>query len=101
MYGLTVEPIGGNPGSVTATAPAPAAAPIGGTHIKSSFAGAVEVADLLVKVGDRVTKGQTVAAVEAMKAKHDIKSQVEGTVTAIHVEIGDEIDATQPIMTIA
>ncbi|MCK4574063.1 MAG: hypothetical protein KAU36_06815, partial [candidate division Zixibacteria bacterium] len=100
-FTITVEPIGGNPGTAPATVPAPVAVPVGGTDIKSTFAGAVEVADIMVKVGDPVTKGQTVAAVEAMKAKHDIKSQVEGTVTAIHVGIGDEIDATQPIMTIA
>ena len=45
--------------------------------------------------------GVVVAAVEAMKAKHDIKSTIAGKVTAIHVAIGDEIDSSKPIMTIA
>jgi biotin carboxyl carrier protein len=42
-----------------------------------------------------------VAAVEAMKAKHDIKTPCDGKVTAIHVKIGDEIDSSKPIMTLA
>ena len=67
----------------------------------STFAGSVEVVDLLVKVGDEVAVGAVVAAVEAMKAKHDIKSPVAGKVTAIHVDIGDEIDSSKPILTIA
>jgi biotin carboxyl carrier protein len=36
-----------------------------------------------------------------MKAKHDIKAPCGGTVSAIHVSIGDEIDSTKPIATIA
>ena len=48
-----------------------------------------------------IALGAVVAAVEAMKAKHDIKSPVAGKVTAIHVKIGDEIDSSNPIMTIA
>jgi pyruvate carboxylase subunit B len=72
-----------------------------GKQVYSTFAGKVDIVDILVKVGDSVFKGQVVAQVEAMKAKHDIKSQVEGTVTAVHIEIGDEIDYSQPILTIA
>ena len=67
----------------------------------STFTGAVDVVDIRVKVGDAVTKGSVLAQVEAMKATHDIKSPRNGTVTAIHVKIGDEIDSSQPIMTIA
>jgi pyruvate carboxylase subunit B len=83
-------------------APAAApAAPAGGATVHSTFAGSVEVVDILVKEGDEVGVGAVVAAVEAMKAKHDIKSPVAGKVTAIHVKIGDEIDSSNPIMTIA
>jgi len=52
-------------------------------------------------VGDKVTEGTVVAAIEAMKAKHDIKAPCGGTVSAIHVSIGDEIDSTKPIVSIA
>jgi biotin carboxyl carrier protein len=67
----------------------------------STFAGTVEIVDIVVKVGDSVSDGQKVAAVEAMKAQHDIKAQCAGKVTAIHVKIGDEVDSSKPIMTIA
>ena len=100
---ITVEPAN-NPGPAPAAAShaaAPVAAPAGGTDVRSTFAGSVEVVDITVKVGEQVTKGQTVAAVEAMKAKHEIRTTVGGTVTAIHVKIGDEIDAARPIMTIS
>ena len=99
---VTVEPptaVGsGNPSPVQA-APAPAAT--GGTPVFSTFAGSVEVVDVMVKIGDTVSEGQTVAAVEAMKARHDIKTPCGGKVSAVHVQIGDEIDASKPVLTVA
>lgn len=86
-------------GAPAAVAAAPAAAPANGLDIMPPFDGIVPVVELNVKVGDKVTKGQVVAAVEAMKAKHDVKSPVDGTVQAIHVRIGDEIEGA-PIMTL-
>jgi len=71
-----------------------------GHPIYHPFAGSVEVVDILVKVGDKVEEGQTVANVEAMKAKHNIKSTVQGAVSRINVKIGDEIDSSIPIMII-
>jgi biotin carboxyl carrier protein len=64
------------------------------------FAGSVEVVDILVQPGDKVVEGQIVAHVEAMKAKHNIKSHVSGTVSRINVNIGDDIDSSVPILTI-
>jgi pyruvate carboxylase subunit B len=99
---VTLEPATQAAGGAAAPAATAApAAPAGGTPVHSTFAGSVEVVDLLVKQGDRVEVGTVVAAVEAMKAKHDIKSPVAGQVTAILVRIGDEIDSSNPIMTIA
>jgi len=102
-FSVTVEPVGGSEPSAPAAdaAPAASAAPAGGTQVYSTFAGSVEVVDILVKVGDKVNEGDVVAAIEAMKAKHDIKAQSAGTVSAVHVSIGDEIDSTKPIITIA
>jgi pyruvate carboxylase subunit B len=71
-----------------------------GESVYSSFSGTVDVVDILVKVGDSVQKGQTVAQVEAMKAKHDIKAPRAGVVASIAVSIGDEIDSGKPIMSI-
>jgi pyruvate carboxylase subunit B len=105
---VTLEPAtqaaGASSAAAASAAPAVSAAPAapaGGTPVHSTFAGSVEVVDLLVRQGDQVGVGTVVAAVEAMKAKHDIKSPVAGQVSAIHVNIGDEIDSSNPIMTIA
>jgi len=104
---VTVEPptavAGGNPAPAQAglaqAAPAPAATE--GTPVFSTFAGTVEVVDVMVKIGDTVSEGQTVAAVEAMKARHDIKTPCGGKVSAVYVQIGDEIDASKPILNVA
>lgn len=105
VFTVTVEPIGSSASQPVAqadAAPSPAPAKVeGGTQVFSTFAGAVEVVDIRVKQGESVTKDQIVAQIEAMKAQHDIKSPVDGKVTAVHVEIGDEVDSTKPIMTIA
>ncbi len=102
FFTVTVEPI-----TAAEAAPVPSAPPhevpapsTTGTPVLSTFAGSVEVSEILVKVGDKVKKGQVVAKVEAMKAQHDIVAPCEGTVSAIHVELGDEIDSTKPILTI-
>jgi pyruvate carboxylase subunit B len=71
-----------------------------GEPVYSTFTGTVDVVDILVKAGEMVSKGQVVASVEAMKAKHDIKAPREGKVSAILVRIGDEIDSNKPILTI-
>jgi len=71
-----------------------------GKPIFHPFDGSVEVVDILVKQGDKVEEGQIVAQVEAMKAKHNIKSHMKGTVSRINVNIGDEINSSTPIMTI-
>ena len=99
-FEVTIEP------SVDAasspSSPAPAATPSnGGTKIFSGFGGEVEVIDVLVKSGDKVNKGKVVASVEAMKAQHDIKAPCDGTVTSVDVRIGDEIGASQSILTIS
>ncbi len=71
-----------------------------GQDIFSTFAGTVDVADILVKVSDNVTEGQVVAQVEAMKAKHDIRSPYAGVVASVNVSIGDEIDSSNSILTL-
>lgn len=99
---VTLEPADGgtaNPGPMPAAGtPAPVAA--SGTPVYSIFSGSVEVVDVLVKVGDTVNKGDVVAAVEAMKAKHEIKSACDGKISAVNVGVGDEIDSTKPILII-
>ncbi len=99
-FTVTVEPVGTAPR--TDPAPNPGAGPgtDQGIPVHSSFAGTVDVSDIKVKAGDVVSQGQVVAAVEAMKAQHDILAPIAGRVAAVHVAIGDEIDSSKPILTI-
>ncbi|MEJ2206413.1 MAG: biotin attachment protein [Gemmatimonadota bacterium] len=97
-FTVTVEPLGGSAPATVQEAP-PAAT--GGQPVHSTFAGVVEIVDVLVQVGDRVDEGGVIAQIEAMKAKHDIRAPLAGSVTAVHVKIGDEIDSAKPIVTIA
>jgi biotin carboxyl carrier protein len=94
----------GTPAATPAVAPVAPVAPAAGAEqvpVYSSFAGSVELVDIMVKAGDTVTRGQAVAAVEAMKATHEIKSSVDGVVASVHASIGDEVDNTKPIITIS
>jgi len=102
VFQVRVEPAtGGAPAAVLPTGDSGSTpAPIEGTDIYSTFGGTVEVADILVRVGDTIAAGQAVAKIEAMKATHDIKAPSPGVVSAIHVAIGDEIDSDTPIMTV-
>jgi pyruvate carboxylase subunit B len=100
-FTITVAPVGTPEEAPPDSGPSPSPAAAQGTPVHSSFAGSVDVSDVKVKVGDAVSQGQVVATVEAMKAQHDILAPVSGSVAAVHVAIGDEIDSTQPILTLA
>ena len=84
-------------------APAPAVAPAprpaaGGAGIKAPLPGVI--LDIKVKVGDAVTKGQTVAILEAMKMENNINADREGTVVSINVEKGQSIAEGTDIITL-
>jgi len=100
QFTVTVEPATGTAGAAADSPPPAPPAAASRTPIFSSFGGAVEVVDILVAVGDTVTSGAVVAQVEAMKAKHDIRSPVGGRVAAVHVRIGDEVDGRKPLISI-
>ncbi|MBA7522714.1 hypothetical protein ES705_14834 [subsurface metagenome] len=98
---VTLEPVDANTLDKNQAESAPGLSGGNGESVFSSFAGTVDVVDILVSVGSEVSKGQVVVQVEAMKAKHDIKAPKAGIVSSIDVEIGDEIDSTKPILKIS
>ena len=79
---------------------AAASADDGDLAICSPFGGTVEVLEIKVAEGDQVEAGQVVAAVEAMKAEHEVRSPEAGTVKKVHVSPGDEVAAREPIITL-
>jgi biotin carboxyl carrier protein len=52
-----------------------------------------KVVKLLKKEGDKVTVGETVLILEAMKMENEIKSGAEGVVKAINVKEGQALEA--------
>ena len=58
------------------------------------------VVSVLVKEGDRVTKGQTILELENEKAVAPIPSTATGVVVKIHVKEGDRIAVGQVILTV-
>jgi len=53
-----------------------------------------------VKVGDKVTLGQTVCIVEAMKLFNEIESDIEGTVVKVLVDNSQPVEYDQPLFLI-
>ena len=100
-FTITIEPP-----AATGTGPAPAAdraaapTPSAGTPVFSPFQGKTELVEINVKPGDAVSEGQVVAAVEAMKAKHDVKAPCSGNVLSLDADIGADIEAGRSILTI-
>jgi len=100
------------PAPVAAPAPAPAAAPEftgealpPGEVIKSPMVGTVYLqpqpgANPFIKVGDKVTQGQTLMIIEAMKTMNPIPAPKAGVVRAILAEDGQPVEFGEPLAVI-
>lgn len=86
------------PAPVAASAAAPAAAG-GGPNDKLAPLGGV-ILEVLVKAGDAVKTGDKVAVIEAMKMKTVVSAHKDGKVSAVHVKVGDPVEAGQPLLSI-
>lgn len=72
------------------------ASPLVGTFYNSSSPDA----ELFVKVGDTVKKGQTLGIIEAMKLMNEIESEYDGVVEAILVSNENVVEYGQPLFRI-
>ena len=103
------------PQMMAAPAPAPAAAsdtasveqaeeisghvvnsPMVGTFYRASSPGA----KAFVEVGQKVSSGDTLCIIEAMKILNQIESDASGTITKILVENGQPVEYNQPLFVI-
>lgn len=78
---------------------------VSGDVVKSPIVGTFYEApspddDAFVKVGDQVSKGQTLCIVEAMKIMNEIESEYSGEVKKILVENGEAVEFDQPLFVI-
>jgi acetyl-CoA carboxylase biotin carboxyl carrier protein len=99
------------PAAHAAAAAAPAAAPVAPVDDKSHVVTSPFVgtfyrkpnpdASFYVQLGDKITKGQVLCIVEAMKLMNEIESDAAGTLLAILVEDGSPVEYGQPLFKIA
>ena len=76
-----------------------AAAPAAGSqNITSPMPGSI--LGIKVNGGDKVTAGQTVILLEAMKMENEIVAPVDGTIASINVKTGDTVDTDQVLATL-
>jgi biotin carboxyl carrier protein len=85
-------PAAGGPAKPTA---APSA--VGGNDVPAPLPGVIVA--ILVKPGEKVTRGQELCTLEAMKMKNAIRSSREGTIASIEVAVGDQVSHGQILMT--
>ncbi|MGB5510501.1 MAG: acetyl-CoA carboxylase biotin carboxyl carrier protein [Woeseiaceae bacterium] len=88
-----------------AAAPAPAEpveegievkAPMVGTYYAASSPGAAPY----VQVGDRVSEGDTICIIEAMKMMNQIEAEVSGVVKSIRLQNGEPVEYGQTLFVI-
>ena len=91
------------PAAASASTPAEAVeelhlvkSPIVGTYYESPSPGSPP----FIKPGDRVTQGQVVCIVEAMKLMNEIESDVAGEVVKILVSNGQPVEYGQPLFAV-
>jgi acetyl-CoA carboxylase biotin carboxyl carrier protein len=90
----------------SAAAPAAEAGPEAGAHIvKSPIVGTFYDApspdsDPFVKLGDRVSTGQVLCIVEAMKLMNEIESDFAGEIVKVYVKTGQPVEYGQPLFAI-
>ena len=101
---VTVEP-GNNNLQISPPDPAAGTEPeniveVTAPMVGSFYAAASPDAQPFVKAGDRVTAGQTLCIVEAMKLMNEIKAEVSGMITDVRVRNGEPVEYGQVLFVI-
>ncbi|MCX4189638.1 sodium-extruding oxaloacetate decarboxylase subunit alpha [Methylophaga sp. OBS3] len=67
-------------------------------HVTTPLPG--NVVEVLVNVGDKVTSGQALMVVEAMKMETELLAKIDGTLESVAVEKGDRVTPGEVLMAI-
>ena len=109
VYDVTVEENGNGAAAAPVAAPkaAPTAAPkaapkaaAGAGSIKVEAGAAGKVFKIEASVGQKVSRGDAVLIVEAMKMEIPVVAPEDGTVASIDVAVGDAVEAGQTLATL-
>jgi pyruvate carboxylase subunit B len=90
---IQVTPVADSTSAIAASTPA------GGAEVGATVSG--DVWKMLIKVGDKVEKGDVVAILEAMKMEIDVEAPCSGTVSAILVNQSDAVEEGQALAIIS
>ncbi len=103
VYDVTVEENGSvaTPAQAPRRAAAPVAAPAPSAPAASAGAGSIKIEagaagkvfKLEKNVGDKVSKGDAVLILEAMKMEIPVVAPEDGTVASINVAVGDNVES--------
>ena len=97
----TVLPVSPTPAPLEAVKePAITGTPIKSPIVGVYYAASSPAAKPYVEVGSKVKAGQVLCIVEAMKVMNEIKSPIDGTVSAIMAETEDLVEYDQVLMVI-
>lgn len=95
------------PVAVTTPAPAPSTTPsvddkkwvdVTSPMVGTFYSAPAPDEDPFVSVGDRITKGDTVCIIEAMKLMNEIEGEVSGQIMEIVVQNGEPVEFGQVLM---
>ena len=86
--------------AIVPAVPVPVSRPAAGSGDQCAQMGGV-VASVLVKTGQTVNEGDTIAELEAMKMKVPVVATCSGTVSSIAVAVGDAVERGQILLTLA
>lgn len=101
----TPAPVAATPVAAPAEPAAAPAAPVAQNAVKSPMVGTVYLAaepgaKPFVSPGQKVSAGDTLLIVEAMKVMNPILAPAAGTVTAVLVENGQPVEFDQPLVVV-
>lgn len=60
-----------------------------------------KILSIRAKLGDRVSEGDIVCTLEAMKMEMPISSTASGVIQGVHVNVGDSVAFNDPLVTVA
>ena len=92
--------------AMTATAPSPTPSGPTAPPAADASAGAVlaimpgKIIRVLVEVDQQVEEGKSVCVLEAMKMENELHARQSGTVRAVHVKPGDDVEKDQVLVEI-